>query len=108
MRPKKRKYFFTVGQTFSEVTPESAELGDWSDHGWEREPSKEWTIAEILREIKNQGVEHISDNGSSLDVYGHFYTSCYRTGTDRQECLHIGGAPRNIRRLLKFLKKGAT
>lgn len=98
------KYFFEVGQSYTEVTPESCEQGDVSDSGWEVEKSNEWTLRDILRELEKQGIEHVSVNKNSLDVYGWFSTICYETGTEKQLCLHIDGNERNIKRILKLIE----
>lgn len=99
-----KRHFFTVGQTYSEITPESASRGDFSDTGWEREKTNDWTIEDIIRALRDQGCEEISPHGSSVSIYGGYSTECYRTGTEKQLCLHISGAPKNISRLLKILK----
>lgn len=99
-----RRHFFTVGQTYSEITPESAEHGDFSDTGWEREKTNDWTIEDILRALRDQGCEEISSHGSELTIYGWYSTECYKTGTEKQLCLHVSGAPKNIARLMKILK----
>lgn len=100
-----KKYFFTVGQTYTEVTPESASDGDFSDAGWEVEKTNDWTIDDILRALNDQGVEHIESGTLSISIYGWTSTICYRTATDKQLCLHIDGTERNIARLNKIIKQ---
>ena len=95
---------FKVGISYSEVTPESAKHGDFSDTGWDREPEDNWSLTDFLREVENQGYEHISGYGSSIDIYGSFYTDCYQTGTERQTCIHVSGPERQIKRLIKILE----
>lgn len=99
------KPLFNVAQTYSEWTPESAEHGDFSDTGFEQEYSTDWKLKDILRAIEDQGVDHIQDDGCTLSIYGWSYTSCYRTGTERELCLHIEASPRIINRLKKLIKE---
>lgn len=99
---------YTISQSYSEVTPESASLGDFSETGWVDEKGWTGTLKDVLQAIKNQGFEHIQFNGKSVDVYGNFYTSDYRTGTERQECLHIEADSRAIEWLQKIIDGGAV
>lgn len=99
------KKLFSVGQTYSETTPESAALGDYSDTGWEIETSNDWTLKDIVRAVRDQGCDHIQGHGSYLYIYGWTYTPCYKTGTDRQLCLHIASSPRAIKRLEKIIRE---
>ena len=77
---------FEVAITFSEVTPESAEHGDFSKTGFvmERTPM---TLREVIDLIKYERFQRES-RGTSWMTTG-FSTSCYRTGTEREECLHL-------------------
>lgn len=74
-----------VSRCYSETTPESAESGDFSDHGfvYEREPR---TFSELVREIESGGFSQAGATGWLCTGY-----SCvdYRTGTDREETLHF-------------------
>ena len=100
------KKLFLVGQTYSEVTPESAEHGDFSDSGWEQEKSNDWTLRDILRAVRDQGAESIQAHNDSLTIYGWFSTECYQTGTEKQLCLHITAKPHNIKRIEKIITEG--
>lgn len=97
---------FLVGQTYSEVTPESAEHGDFSDSGWEREKSTDWTLRDILRAVRDQGAESVQACANTLTIYGSFSTECYKTGTEKQLCLHITAKPQIIKRLEKIINEG--
>jgi hypothetical protein len=99
------KPLFLVGQTYSEVTPESAEQGDFSDTGWEQETSPDWKLADILRAIRDQGAEEIQAHGDSLTIYGWTSTVCYKTATEKQLCLHIEAKPQVIKRLKKLIEE---
>ncbi len=99
------KPLFTVSITYSEVTPESASIGDFSDTGFLREDETNWRLKDIIKEVENQGVEYIQDNHNSLSVYGGFSIRDYYNGIEREECIHIDASPRNIKRILSILNK---
>lgn len=101
---KMKNRILSVAQTYSEVTPASASEGDFSETGFEIDQRQDYTLKDIIRLIEDQGVESITSHGSSLDVYGYFYTSCHRTATERQTCVHIEGPARAIKRLERILK----
>jgi hypothetical protein len=76
---------FKVSQTYSEVTPESAIDGEFSDTGFVFE-DQIYTLRELIGLIKRDGFTR--ESGSNWLTTG-FSTSCYRTGTEREENLHI-------------------
>jgi hypothetical protein len=100
-----KKSLFTVGQSYSETSPESVEQGDFSDHGWEFEPEPGFSLSDLLWEIKKQGIESIEERGDSLDIYGHWHVESYRTGEEKQTCIHVKGSERVIARILKIIEK---
>ena len=73
-----------LSMTFADTTPESAAEGDNSETGylWE----------ETLCDMDDlQGyVSEMSELDCGSSMYGEPYTTCYRTGTDRTEALHLG------------------
>lgn len=77
---------FLVSKTYSEVTPESAEDGDFSETGfcWQ---DQVYSLEDLKHLIKSEGFYRES-RGTSWLTTG-FSTSCYRTGTQREENLHI-------------------
>jgi hypothetical protein len=78
-----------VNRYFSEITPESAENGEASDNGVIVE-NEECTFRELVRMMR----EHWQCSCYPVrgEVYEWlstgFYTSDYRTGTEREETLH--------------------
>jgi hypothetical protein len=100
-----KKLIFKVGQTFGEITPESAENGEYSDQGWERETSTDWRLKDIIRAVEDQGLEHVECHGSHLTIYGWSHITCFKTCTERSLCLHVESSPRVISRLHRILIK---
>ena len=71
-----------ISKTYSEITPESAENGDFSDTGFEWENS-ECTFRELVDYLK----EHKQYCNPSWCSSG-FSTIDYRTGTEQETCIH--------------------
>jgi len=94
---------FYVSITYGEVTPESAEHGDFSETGYQNYGFF-CSLKDVMSIIEDNGWEDIQNNGTDLTVYGNFYTSNYSTGTDRQECIHVTGPKRAVERLFKLLQ----
>ena len=94
---------FSVGQTYSETTPESVEHGDFSDNGWEVERNNETSLVELLDMVRDQGVEHIQYSTNSIDIYGNWYTTDYRTGEQKQTAVHVRASRRVINRIGQIL-----
>ena len=76
---------FLVSQTYSEITPESAEHGDFSDNGYEFE-DEIYTLRELIDHIKREGFHR--EWGCNWFTTG-FYTICYREGIEKEQNLHI-------------------
>lgn len=93
-----------VGITYSEITPESASRGDHSETGWDMETSNDWSLEDLIQAVKNQGYEYMQNNGTSLDVYSGFTISCYKTGTERETCIHIAGTEDLINKIELIIK----
>lgn len=98
------KEIFTANETYSEVTDESASRGDFSDTGFEREDMR-YSIEDVLNWVEEHGIDSIQFNFKSVTIYGHFYTSSYRDGIDRQESLHLTGSEFNVRLLERIMDK---
>ena len=77
---------FKVSKTYAEMTPESAEYGDYDDTGfvWE---DVEYTFRELVEELGGHDHWQLAD-GAGWFTSG-FYTVCYRELREREECLHI-------------------
>lgn len=82
--------FILINRTFAETTPESAEQGDFSKRGFitKREQVSFTELVEMMS-------EHTEPSSSPDDYSIHtwystgFYTSDYRTCTEREECIHF-------------------
>ena len=102
---RKLNEIFKVNQTYQTITPESCANGDCDDQGYEFK-NKQFSLRDIMYELKNQGVENISNYNNGLDIYGWNYTSDYKTGEETQKCLHVTASNRAIKRLLNLINKG--
>ena len=99
---------YTVTKTYYEITPESSENGDFSDHGFIFE-NQEFTLDELMAEfVLNGGVLHfIQRNGDSelllIDQEPHMidYSTCTRRGEDYQ----INASPEALKALMNELKR---
>lgn len=76
---------FLVSITYSEVTPESAAEGDFSKTGFVSE-DQEYTLEELKSLIKSGGWYR---EGRTRWMTTGSWVSDYRTGTEREENLHI-------------------
>ena len=103
LEKRKRNELFYISISYSEITPESAQLSDFSETGFDNY-GYFGTLRDALKAIEDNGWEDIQNNGTALTVYGNFYTSDYSTGTDRQECIHVTGPKRAVERLFKLLQ----
>jgi hypothetical protein len=81
--------YIIISRTYAETTPESAEIGDFSDTGFITQ-YEEVTFTQLVELMRDYSSASQSPNDGSIDVsYSTgFYTSCYRTGTDRQDTIH--------------------
>lgn len=77
---------FIVSETYQEVTPESAEYGDFSDTGFVFQ-DETYSLRELIDYIKRNGYTRES-KGTDWLTLGP-WTECYRTGTERSTNLHI-------------------
>lgn len=82
--------YILINRTFAEITPESCEDSDFSDSGFIEE-DLEVSFTELVRLMKDHYQSSCSpDNGNINTWYSTgFYTSDYRTGTEREESIHF-------------------
>ena len=77
-----------LSRTFSESTPESVEHGDFSDTGFICEGDT-YDMVELVDMV----AEHSQHSSSEVDhntwTSCDWYTTCYKTGTEREESLHL-------------------
>ena len=81
--------FILVDRTYSEITPESAEDGDFSDTGLISQ-DEEYSFSELVKLMKGHPQASSSPHESINTWYSTgYYTSDYRTCTEREECIHF-------------------
>ena len=82
--------FIIISKTFCEVTPESAEESDFSDHGFieEREEVSFTELVELMEKHYNSST--CPDNYSIHNWYStDMEIEDYYTGTQREESIHF-------------------
>ena len=84
---------FLASITYSEITPESASNGDFSETGYHQTP-RVYSLRELIDLIKREGFYR--ESGTDWMTSG-YYTSCYQTGTEREESLHVKMLPDSTR-----------
>lgn len=99
---------FKVSRTYTEVTPESRDFGDFSNNGFVYE-NESFTLKELLSELKS--FTGLSCSRSCIDsgtwAETEYSTVCYKTMTERQENLHIklvGGNQPTKNQLIRIFK----
>lgn len=100
---------YLVSRTYSEVTPESAKEGDFSDSGFVYEDS-EYDLGDLLRELRDCSELSVSpakyaDSGTWAST--DYYVDDYSTMTERQESVHIRhitGRPLSARRIKRIFE----
>jgi len=83
--------FILINRTFCEVTPESAQDGDFSDKGFIEE-QQQVTFTELIDLMKEHNIASCSPNNfNDLHTWYStpFYTTDYSTGTEREESIHF-------------------
>ena len=97
-----------ISRTFATITPESAEQGDFDDRGFlsEREEVTFSELVDLMREHLQPSSSGEVDNNTWFST--GFYTSDYRTATEREECIHFHNEnPENVRKYWKLAHKFA-
>lgn len=89
---------------FSEITPESAEFGDFSDSGvYENGVA---SLRDIIYTATRLGIRGNSKNDSTGWWSSGFDTQDYSTGTEREYTLHIEGlSPKNFAHVNALLNR---
>lgn len=103
LNERKKNELFYISITYSEITPESAVEGDFSDTGYE-EYGYFCSLKDVLDVLKEYSIEHIQRHGNELTVYGEFQIIDYKTGTERQNGIHINGPIKAVNRLELIIK----
>ena len=98
-----KKFRLNYSITFDEITPESAKDGDFSETGFVIEDST-IDIRQLVEMIESEGYSsEIEFNLDGIRASQEFYTSCYRTATERRETLHVGAKPHQVQRIKRIL-----
>jgi len=98
--------FILINRTFCETTPESAELGDFSNQGF-IEVNQKVSFTELIDLMKecNECSQYPNDGNTNVWYSTQFYNTDYRTGTDRQESIHFSN--NNTANIAKYWKLAA-
>lgn len=103
---------FTVSKTYEIITPESAEIGDAAERGYEFE-NQIFTLHELIDEINNSGFTSLSESPIiynallKRDGKAHVWLNTtdpernYRTGEETFYGLHIECTHRQLARILR-------
>ena len=78
-----------INTFYSEITPESAEHGEFSDCG-ELEQNLALSFSELVSFIRRNGFAKDSESARWLST--NYFVNDYRTLTERQETLHFSSA----------------
>lgn len=95
-----------VNRTFATVTPESAELGDFADSGFDFE-NQEYTFRELVELMENHPEPSSApciDPGMN-DWFTSYPETCYRTGEETSYSIHF--SRKNPTRMEKYWTKAA-
>lgn len=99
-----------ISRTFAEITPESAEDGDFSETGFitEREEVSFSELVELMKEHYHPSSSP-NDGGTNVWYSTGFYTEDYATGNERQESIHYhhDNAP-NVQKYWRWAAKAAN
>jgi hypothetical protein len=81
--------YILINRTYAETTPESAEIGDFSDTGF-IEQDEQVTFRQLVELMRDYPHASQSPHDGNIDVSHStsWYTSDYRTGTNRGESIH--------------------
>ena len=104
---KKHVPLVTVGITHSIVTEESAEQGDYAEHGWtkENEVVSLYEAESILAEYRP--FDSMQIMGDSVNAYSLNYDTNYETGVETSYCVHVSASQKVMETLVKeFSRKG--
>lgn len=104
LKKSKPSDLFRLSVTYDIVTPESAEVGDHAESGFEYEP-RAASLSDVLSALKEYYCfENYSESGSSLSLYCTDPSENYRTGERTYHAVHVCGSERSMMRLRAALK----
>jgi len=98
--------YIIISRTFVEITPDSAEVGEFSDNGFIDE-RVEVTFAELVDLMSEHYQPSCLPNDGGTDVWysTDMYVSDYSDGTSRQESIHYH--KHNTPNIAKYWKMAA-
>lgn len=81
--------YILISKTFAEISPESAQDGDFSKTGFISTKEKV-SFSELVRLLREFPHPSCSPNDGSIHTWysSGFYTSDYSKGIEREECIH--------------------
>ena len=94
-----------VNETYQEYTPESTEIGEYSDQGFTKE-CEEYGFRELISYLETKVFYILSD---SMEIREHtsissdFEIMDYTTETERSQTLHFVGPAKNVKYWVKAL-----
>ena len=82
--------YILINKTYCEVTPESAQDGDFSDSGM-IEKNIKVSFSELVQLMREFSQPSCSPCDGDINTWfsSGFYTSDYSTGTEREESIHF-------------------
>jgi hypothetical protein len=85
--------YILITRTYCESTPESSEIGDFSDIGF-IDDRQQVTFTQLVDLMINHNKPTASGNPAVKPTANMWYstswfTKCFRTGTDRKESIHF-------------------
>lgn len=92
---------FYVSETYSQVTPESASEGDFSECGYSHYGTF-YTLKDVL---SMERIKSGRDNGDGSFYDGDFHVVSYRDGIEEEGCSHVTASKRNMERLRLILEQ---
>lgn len=98
--------YIIINRTYSEITPESVEDGDFSDNGFITE-REEISFRELVCLMR----EHPYPSASGMDINKNVWFSSgfqitdFSDGTEREECIHFHSD--NVPMIEKYWKRAA-
>lgn len=101
---------FIADITYDDVTPESAEHGEFSDQGYLEEDREFEDLRELIEFMKREGYMYTSESPVRENCSDHMwfstntFTQDYTKGIERTENIHIRTSGRNKFRIAKLLK----
>jgi hypothetical protein len=92
-----------VSKTYSIVTPESAERGDYAEHGYCYNPML-LRLKDVLNEINKLGAVEIESSFNEVDFYSVDSHTDMCDGSETTYHIRVKAHPRVIKRILKLVK----